>query len=193
MDSQSKRAKTPLLGSQTKLLSFDLETNGLHGEAFAVGAVVMDASGEVHNRFVGRAKIVGQVDAWVENNVVPSIKGMAITHKTYKDLREAFWRWYLAAEPESDYVLVNNGYPVEYRFLLKCQEENLEERYWQHPFPILDLSSLLIQVGETPSDKSKLLAEVMSSGSFSRHNPLDDAKIAALAAFRAFQIAGRIK
>ncbi len=188
----SKKAKTPPLNSQTKLLCFDLETNGLHGEAFAIGAVVIDAAGSVLDEFTGRSKIVGQVDEWVQANVLPAIKDMPINYGTYEDLRESFWVWYLKAEQESDYVLVSNGYPVEYRFLLKCQEENLEERYWQHPFPLLDLSSLLIMVGEEPSSKSELLAEIVKEGGYLRHNPLDDSKITALAAFAAFKKAGRI-
>ncbi|HSX36868.1 MAG TPA: hypothetical protein VLG13_01990 [Patescibacteria group bacterium] len=186
---QSKQPKTPALGSKTKILCFDLETNGLHGEAFAAGAVVMDTQGSLLDEFSGRAKIVGQVDPWVEHNVLPVLKDMPITHKSYKDLREDFWKWYLQAEPQADYVLVSNGYPVEYRFLLKCQEENLDERYWQHPFPILDLTSILLATGHNPSSKGKLINGIISAGKFSRHHPLDDAKIAALAAIKALSLA----
>ncbi len=190
---QSKKAKTPPLSLDTKLLSFDLEANGLHGPAFAVGAIVIDGHGKIHDQFTGRCEINGKVDEWVAKNVLPAIETMPITHKGYKDLREAFWDWYILAELKSDYVLVNNGYPVEYRFLLQCQEENLEERYWQHPFPILDLSSLLLQVGHTPvTGKSALFAEVSHAKKVA-HNPLDDAKVAALMAFKAFKLAGQIK
>lgn len=189
---QSKQAKMPSLNSKTKLLSFDLESNGLHGEVFAVGAILMDAEGKVYAQFEGRTKIVGQVDAWVEKNVLPAINDMPVTHTTYKDLREDFWKWYLKTEPECDYVLVSNGYPVEYRFLLKCQEENLTERYWQHPFPILDLTSLLLLVGDNQVNKDNLVEEIIRSGNFSKHHPLHDAKIAALAAFKAFRLAGKI-
>ena len=147
---QSKSAKTPPINSKTKLLCFDLEANGLHGQAFAIGAVVMDGQGTVHDEFSARIKLAGPVDPWVEQNVLPAIKDMTITHQSYKAMREAFWKWYINAEPESDYVLVSNGYPVEYRFLLDCQEADIKNRYWQHPFPILDLASLLIQAGLRP-------------------------------------------
>lgn len=190
---ESKKAKTPPISGNTKLLSFDLETNGLHGSAFAVGAVVMDINGKVHDQFTGRCSINGKVDDWVAKNVLPAIENMPITHKSYEHLREDFWQWYLQAEPKSDYVLVNNGYPVEYRFLLQCQEKDIEGRYWQHPFPILDLSSLLIQVGKTNlANKSQLFTDTPGQGKFSKHNPLDDAKVAALTAFEAFKLSGRI-
>jgi len=187
----SKQAKTPPLSSKTKILCFDVETNGLHGDAFAVGAVVMDSNGVMIDEFTARTKINGQVNPWVEKNVLPVVQDMPLTHTSEKDLREAFWKWFVSAEETADYVLVGNGYPVEYRFLMKCQEANLEERYWQHPFPILDLFSLLIQIGDK-SSKSKLLGEIINEHKLMLHNPLDDAKMTALAAFRAFQLSGRI-
>ena len=186
--------KAPDITVTTKLLSFDLETNGLHGNAFAVGALVMDGRGKIHDEFTGRCRLTTKVDTWVKANVLPVIVDMPITHKNTHELREAFWQWYLRAKPESDYVLVKNGYPVEYRFLMQCQEENLDERYWQHPFPILDLFSLLLQVGKKPmGGKNDPVADIMREGKFLLHHPLHDAKVAAMAAFRAFELSGQIK
>lgn len=193
MYNEAKTPKTPPISVKTKLLSFDLETNGLHGNAFAVGAVVIDAKGKVHDQFTGRCRLTAKVDPWVKTNVLPAIVDMPISHANSRELREAFWHWYLQAEAKSDYVLVNNGYPVEYRFLIQCQEENLDERYWQHPFPILDLFSLLIQVGyRSTSSRNKLIAEMLKQERYSIHNPLHDAKLAALAAFKAFELSGQL-
>jgi hypothetical protein len=176
-----KIPKTSPITSKTKLLSFDLETNGLHGQAFAVGGVLMDSADKTYSEFSARIPIDGKLDEWVEKNVLPSIL----------DMCEAFWEWYVKAEPESDYVLVNNGYPVEYRFLLDCQEASLDERYWQHPFPILDLSSLLIMVGHKPLiSRTQLLGKL--SETYLAHHPLHDAKVAILTAFEAFHQAGQI-
>ncbi len=188
-----KPAKHPPLSHRTKLLSFDLESNGLHGKVFAVGAVVMGSDGQVLDEFSGRTEIGEPVDSWVAENILPVIKDMPITHKTPEELREAFWEWYLSAEPKSDYVLVNNGYPVEYRYLLQAQETDLDKRYWQHPFPILDLSSLLILLDQDKKIiKQSIRTKYSSQLVGSLHHPLYDAKIAALAAFEAFRLAGRI-
>ena len=188
-----KLAKHPPLSRKTKLLSFDLETNGLHGQAFAVGAILIDGEGRTYNEFSGRCEFKEPVDEWVQANVLPSLAEMPITYASYEAMREAFWQWYVSNEPEADYVLVNNGYPVEYRFLLDCQEANLKERYWQHPFPILDLSSLLIQVGQNPlASKGKLAQNLLGDAKFLPHHPLHDAKVAALVAFEAFRLADRI-
>ncbi len=188
-----KLGKHPPLSSKTKLLSFDLETNGLHGQAFAIGAVVMDADGKIHEEFTARCPLQDPIDEWVNSNVLPAIKNMPITHKSYEEIREAFWQWYIVAEPKSDYVLVSNGYPVEYRFLLDCQEANLDERYWQHPFPILELSSLLIQVGQnSQASKNKMTQKLLRDNEVLQHHPLHDAKVAAIVAFEAFRQSGQI-
>ncbi len=185
----TKIAKTPNITRDTKILSFDLETNNLHGTPFAIGAVVIDGHGKVHDTFTARCPIIGEVDPWVQANVLPAIKDMPETHGSYADIREAFWRWYVSAEQSSDYVLVSNGYPVEYRFLIDCQEANLDERYWQHPFPILDLTSILIAKGhDSGLNKSQIRKNVRKDASFSQHHPFDDAKLAALMAFEAFGV-----
>ncbi len=188
--STSKPAKIPVISSSTKLLCFDLETNALHGQTFAIGALVIDADGMVHDEFTARVKINEEVDDWVQNNVLPVIDDMAITHGSYEAMRESFWRWFVAAQEKSDYVLVSNGYPVEYRFLLDCQDANLDERYWQHPFPIIDLTSMLLLLKLTHGlDKKTLSESVQQNVSYRAHHPLDDAKKAALMAFEAIKIA----
>jgi hypothetical protein len=182
----TKPPKLPRLAPGLKLLSFDLEANGLHGDAFAVGAIVLDtATGEIVDKFVARCPIEGEVDEWVTANVLPAIKDMPDTHEDRPALRHDFWQWYVQAEANSDYVLVSNGYPVEYRFLLQCQEDNLQARYWQHPFPLLDLASILLASGHDPSAKSQLIAGIIKEGNFARHHPLDDATVAARAAAQA--------
>jgi hypothetical protein len=186
--STSNQLKTPPINVGTKLLSFDLETNGLHGQAFAVGALIIDGHGQVHDEFSARRELKDNIDEWVSINVLPVISDMPITHTDYESMRESFWTWYLSAKKKADYVLVNNGYPVEYRFLLDCQEADIEERYWQHPFPILDLSSLLIQVERRPSKiKTKLFSQLKADEKYFSHHPVHDAKKAAIAAFKAFE------
>ncbi len=189
----SKVSKTPAITKQTKLLSFDLETNGLHGQAFAVGAVVMSADGQVHDEFTARARLTSKVDDWVKDNVLPAIADMPITHDNYEQLREAFWAWYMQAEAEADYVLVNNGYPVEYRFLLDCQQANLEERYWQHPFPLLELSSILLMTEHDSGSGKRLLKKSLDENyGHKLHHPLEDAKMAVKVAFEAFKSVGKL-
>lgn len=41
----------------TNFLMFDVEANSLHGQAFAVGAVVMDERGEILASFEGKCPV----------------------------------------------------------------------------------------------------------------------------------------
>lgn len=186
--------KTPDLGPNTKLLSFDIETNGLHGEAFAIGALLMSADGTVTNEFLARCPIKGQVDEWVAAKVIPMLDDFPQTHPNAKAMRQAFWDWYKSVKDEADYVLINNGYPVEYRFLIKCQEDDLEARYWDHPFPMLDLSSLLLQIGvKTSQDKKAFTAELTEGKKSASHNPFWDTWLATVTAFKALRESGQIR
>lgn len=189
----SRTFKSSELGPQTKLMCFDIETNGLHGEAFAVAGLVMRADGEVLEEFKARCPVKGDLDPWVEENVLPVLDDFPPTHKTAKALRNAFWQWYQQVEPQTDYVLVNNGYPVEYRFLTKCQEDDLEVRYWEHPFPILELASLLLPLGiKTQGEKKDFASDLIGDRLAQSHNPYWDAWLTAAIAFKALKVSGQL-
>ena len=180
MPSPKNKIKLPAVASDTKILSFDLESNGLHGQAFAVGAVVVDMQGEVLDKFTARVEIVGELDDWVAKNVIPFIEDMSISHKTYNDMCSDFWTWFVKAQELSDYVVVQNGYPVEYSFLLDCQNQDLNTRYWQHPFPILDITSMQIQAGLSPEERIVSEKNILKQNKLSKHHPLHDAQSTAL-------------
>jgi hypothetical protein len=183
----------PEITKETKFLSIDVESNGLHGEAFAVGAVLINAEGKVLDEFLGRCPIKGEVDPWVIENVLPPMEGVPENYKQAKRMRTAFWEWYKQAKSQADYVLVDNGYPVEARFLLKCQDDDLDGRYWDHPFPLLDLASMLVQVGIKPlAIRYKLVAEQIDNQN-QQHNPRFDAWVSALATLHALKLSGRLK
>ncbi|MDZ7786476.1 MAG: hypothetical protein U5L95_05140 [Candidatus Saccharibacteria bacterium] len=190
---KGKVAKLPGVNDNTRFLCFDLESNGLHGRAFAAGALIIDKNGEVHDEFTARVEIEGEVDEWVKDNVLPQITDMQITHGSYKAMCDSFWRWFVPAQEKSDYVLVSNGYPVEYRFLMDCQQADPKQRYWEHPFPVIDLSSLLLPLGELKElSKSNLLKKIERRIDVKQHHPLNDAEVTGLMAFEALRFAGRI-
>ena len=56
----------------TKILSFDAESNGLYGPAFAIGAFLYIDGMEV-SRFIGRYRLTGEINAWVKENVLPQM------------------------------------------------------------------------------------------------------------------------
>lgn len=185
--------EAPEITKKTKLLCLDVESNGLHGEAFAVGAVLIDCTGKILDEYSGRCPLKGEVDEWVQKNVLPVLRDMPEDHKTPKALRKSFWEWYKKAKEESDYVVVNNGYPVETRFLAACQDDDLEARYWDHPFPLLDLSSMLLQVNVKPLAVRHQVVEDELEGQVLQHHPRWDAWVSALVAIKALKLSGRLK
>lgn len=166
-------------------MSFDVESNGLHGEAFAVGAVLMDSRNrEVLDDYIARCPIVGQVDSWTRENVLPSLADLPEEHGDALQLRQDFWTWYERTKSRADAVLADNPYPVEARFLISCQDDCLPERYWEHPLPLLDLGSLFFSAGITSAaDRDAYVSNVLRSADKVMHNPRWDAWAAAMTAF----------
>jgi hypothetical protein len=168
-----------------KLLSFDVESNGLHGEAFAVGAVLVDAKGEVTEEFQARCPLPGKIDPWVVEHVLPPMKDMPQTHHDEPSMRADFWKWYLAAKAKADYVLACNPYPVEARFLIACQNDDMKHRYFEHPFPLLDLGTLYVKAGvRTGEQRDALVAEASAGEQNLEHHPHFDAWVAARVALK---------
>ncbi len=183
--------KLPPITRNTKMLSFDVESNGLHGPAFAVAAVVMNSAGEILDEFKGRCPIEGEVDPWVAENVLPVMKDFTENYADARAMRDGFWQWWVKAKPTADIVLVSNGYPVEMRFLITCQEDDIETRYWEHPFPLVELNSLLLAVGV--NSRHRLVEDKLKDKGEIKHNPYWDAWVSVLSGFAALQLAGRLK
>lgn len=188
------KLKAEPITKETTLMSFDVESNGIHGAAFAVGAVLMKADETVLDEFRGRCPIRTEVDLWVKEHVLPALKNFPENYPNAKALRSGFWQWYEPAKPKANYVIVNNGYPIEARFLLACQEDDIKNRGSSHPYPLLELNSLLLQVGIKPlALKKSLVADKLIGQKEAHHHPHWDAWVCTLAAIKAFRLSGRLK
>lgn len=184
----------PKLTTQTTILSIDVESNGLHGEAFAVGAVLMKLDGTILEEFLGRCPIKGELDPWVKERVLPAMTNVKEDYQDTKKLRAAFWKWYKPIKERTDYAIADNGYPVEARFLIACQDDDLSERYWDHPFPLLDPASMLMQIGIKPlAIRYEFVADRLNNQSVLQHNPRFDAWVSALTVIKALEISGQLK
>jgi hypothetical protein len=169
-----------------KVLCFDVESNGLHGEAFAVAGVLLDSQTHISSQFVARCPITGPVDAWVQENVLAPMESIAVTATDAKTMRTDFWNWYLEVKDQADIIVAANPYPVEARFLIACQEDDLLNREFDHPFPYLDLSSMLYSLGyTTPAKRHEFVQSAVGTAAGDPHNPLWDATATAMAAYQA--------
>lgn len=167
------------------ILAFDVESNGLHGDAFAVAGVLMDDSRQILSQFVARCPIIGPVDSWVSDNVLGPMNTMPDTAPDARTMRDAFWKWYLEVKPQSGLIVAANPYPVEARFLISCQQDDMPAREFDHPFPYFDLSSMLYSLGfQTPAARHEFVAAAVGDAQGEAHNPLWDATATALTAHR---------
>lgn len=162
-----------------KVFSFDAETNGLWGRAFALAAIVYNDAGEETARFVGRCPIQGEVNPWVRDNVLPQLAEVPETHGDYDGLLADFAAFYKANKSDAD-IVVHMGVPVE-SSVLRDMHDRGHIGDWDGPFPLHDLAAALLMVGENPTSvdayAAKFGLQVRPLGS--SHHPLHDSEVAA--------------
>lgn len=172
----------------THLLSFDVESNGLHGEGFAFGAVILEIETAAPPvLFEGRCPIEGWVDPWVDAHVLPVLADMSETFVDSKTLRAAFWDFLQGAMARFDnlIVLADCAYPVETNFLRACQMDDLPNRAFKGPYPLHELATMLLAADVDPDVNRLIFAGLEGDERYKAHHPLTDA----LASARCYEIA----
>ena len=167
--------------SCTLLFSFDAETNGLLGQAFALGAVLYVNEVEVKS-FCARCPIQGTVDPWVEANVLPQMTDIAETHSTYKEMLQAFAEFFLENKADAT-IIFHMGIPVEARVILDMHDHGFIGP-WDGAYPWLDVAGCLDQAGYDPTSvdtyNKNAGITVPQREPGGAHNPLYDSRAAAL-------------
>lgn len=169
---------TEVKATTAPIFSFDAETNGLWGQAFAVAAVLFDENGKETARFVGRCPIEGEVNPWVKDNVLPEMDGITVTHKSYKDLLKCFIEFYMEHKEGAD-VLVHMGTPVESKLFIDAHEMGIMGDF-DGPYPLVDCSAIP-EIGTSVDTYNANNGISIPSFEGGTHNPLYDSYAAALA------------
>lgn len=170
------------------VVSFDAEANGLHGEVFAVGAVLLDPCGRLVKQFNARCPIEGTVVPWVRSNVLPAL-GNEVSHLTPRWMRDDFWSWLtetMAAHPKA-LVVVDCGWPVEAGLLSACVADD-PSRAFKGPYPLHEVATLLAAAGLDPL--ASYGEAVLPGQGHRRHHPVYDAHVSALCARMALERLG---
>ena len=162
-----------------KILSFDAETDGLWGRAFAIGALVYDESGREIARFVARLADSVVTDTWVQKNVLPTLVGLPVTHETYESMLADFAVFYLANKADAE-IVVHMGVPVESSILRDMHSQGCIGD-WDGPFPLIEVAGELAQAGEDPTSVDKYVGKwgIVVPDFGATHNPLYDSAVAA--------------
>lgn len=168
----------------TYIVSVDAESNGLGGEVFAVGAVLVEVrtdtpAGARRERWYGAIDCPAPVNLWVKENVLPHL--LYRTHGTQQQMLESFWLWLdRTLERTKATILVDVGFPVEARLICDLLRPD-PERAWKLNAPVLDLASLLVAHGFDGFNvpRESWAREQFGEVRWSAHNPTDDAEMAA--------------
>ena len=172
------------------LVSIDGESNGLHGEVFAIGAVVKRPNRR-DEAFYVRCPIAGPYDPWVTDNVLPSLvaRGMPVyTHENARSMRDAFWNWLAPLVKEGAIVVADCGWPVEAGLLSACVADD-PSRAFGGPYPLHDVATLLLAAGLDPmAEYGPKLLDDLDIAIYRKHDPVWDAEVSARCAIHALDI-----
>jgi len=169
------------------LLIIDVESNGLWGQPFAVGAVRMTSGGRVINSFGMRCNIDEVPDEWVVNNEIEEMLEKLPKVDDTGELMAEFMRWYSSEAPgRARNTFVDTGFPVDCRFLDLMRMDSGWQAY--SPYPLYDISSIIMAAGEPPNvDRLEYAEELIGEKTGVAHDPLWDAELSGLCAIRALR------
>jgi len=164
------------------IMVFDVESIGLHGEAFAVGFVVM-AEGKVTDcgYFAcprGLAEGAESDREWVDEN----IPKLDVNSPDPFTVREKFWRKWAEWRDMGALLAAECAWPVESRFLNACVDALPNERRFGGPYPMIEISTLMMAAGMDP-----MANYVRNKYEQPKHCPLADARQSARLMFKAAQ------
>lgn len=162
-----------------KVFSFDAETNGLWGKAFAIAAVVQLEDGN-RVEFIGRCPIEEPINGWVKENVLPQMEGIPTNYSNYEDLLKGFVQFYLQNKEGAD-IIVHMGLPVEARVFIDAHELSILGD-WDAPFPLIDISAFPeINTSVDTYNRKHGLNNLIPEVEGGTHNPLFDSYAALVA------------
>ncbi|MEU1761337.1 hypothetical protein [Micromonospora sp. NPDC005652] len=157
------------------VIVLDAESNGLAGQAFAFGAITCDAAGELA-AVTYRCPIVGPVDPWVAENVLPVIEDVEVNCEDYAELCAALRQTWAAwgGEVKRSRMLTHIAWPVEARLLLDAFPGR---HVWKGPFPLNDVANTLTDRGFDSTSVDRYLDQQgLGKPVGNPHNPLYDVR-----------------
>lgn len=169
---------------------FDVESVGLHGDAFAVAWFVVDRGG----KRLGSAcywcdadQVEGDPEGrkWVAENV--RVPGIGHVRSAY-EVRSRFWDAWEETKRVGGVLVADCAWPVEARFLIACVEDDIEARRWEGPYPLHDLASIRLAAGLDPLAYEERLPLELPA-----HNPEADTRQSARLLIEALNILDQAK
>lgn len=159
--------------AESLIFSFDAETDGLYGEPWAIGAVVLEGE-KLVDRFAGQIDPCAVTDPWVRENIVPVVN--LPRYDSQEGLLNAFWEFWL---PYRDQALcvADFGAAVEAYLFRRCVAWAPAVRTWLGPYPMHELGTALHLAGIDPDVNRR---EMCGHPDLTQHDPVDDALAAGI-------------
>jgi len=151
---------------------FDVESVGLHGEAFAVAGGVYLENGAAQWEFkyacpIDECRGTDEDRAWVKANV-PALQEC---YRGPRQLRDAFWAMWMKAKNEGATMAADCLWPVEAGLVEACVRDEPVTRNWDGPYPFMEIASFLAAAGMDPLGKYERTPSELPV-----HDPLADAR-----------------
>jgi hypothetical protein len=170
-----------------RIICFDTESNGLHGDPFCVGAVLIDAAG-VESSFIGRCHMVRRPTDWTVKNLLPAIADVPIIYPTSQDLSIAFAWWLADRWNEGGFTLwADWTIPVDAKMIIRTMREANQDVEWvNRPLVVHEVSTVLLALGlDVDLDREAYVRDEMVGREVTKHHPLWDAEVSARVARKA--------
>ena len=170
----STTQRSPLgSGTCSPFFVFDVESIGLHGQAFSVAGGIYDDDGVPLHEFAyhchpDRADGEFSDREWVMANVTQSTASKNVTNP--RGVRDAFWHAWMKAVEQKARMFVECGWPVEASFLSACIRDDAS-RNWDGPYPMHEIASVMLAAGMDPMATYERLPHELPA-----HEPLADAR-----------------
>lgn len=172
------------IGNNKYLFSLDVETDNLYGDIFAVGVTVWNIKTRKIVEIFGSYAELDKVESqWCKDNIIPLLQDSSkdfLKVRNRKLMRNMFWDKYIKWKDKS-IILADFQYPCEANFFRKCVLDDLKEREWLGPYPIVDLGTMLLCAGLDP-DLDRFV--YTNSEILDKHNPIHDSIVSAKAFFK---------
>jgi hypothetical protein len=158
-------------------IALDAESVGLYGDIFQVGWVVADCTGEIIEMgFLGcpleTARGSDEDRKWVQQNVIPATSGEKVTCTSPFDLRQKFWaQWEEFKKRYTPFwIFADCPFPVEARLFEECVKDDVQNRKWKGPYPLLDVGTVLFARDIDPTTEFERRRDELP-----KHHPTKDA------------------
>lgn len=163
---------------------WDGESVGLHGKGYAVAGGIYDLKGAAVREFAyhtdlrkedGRLQARGEEDeVWCRHHVKIPPESIYKPHGPL--VIQALWGEWSRAREEHPGILmmVECGWPVEARLLCRMIDQSPAERWWDGPYPLHEIATVMLCAGLDPMDKWERLPNELPE-----HNPQGDARLSA--------------